>query len=338
MGREREAEMNGAVATGPWSRSSRLMAALRSDYLVLFLCVGLFAGLAPFTPGLATADNLLGLLGNMAPLLVVALGQTLVLIVGGIDLSVTSIIALTSVVGALAMNRESGWLAGSPLAAPAAVLLMLGLGGLIGAGNGLAVTKLGMPPFMVSLTAMMFLSGLAIWLTQSRNVGNLPAAFTQLGSRPAFALSIATALAGFVHLMLERSLYGRWFRAAGLNARTAHVSGVPVPGVILTAYVACGVLAASASVLYTGRLETGSPVLGQRLLLDVIGAAVIGGTSLFGGKGKVAWTLFGVLFLALMDNALNLLGLSHFAIMMVKGGVILVAALLDTVRNRGSAT
>ena len=93
-------------------------------------------------------------------------------------------------------------------------------------------------------------------------------------------------------------------------------------------------LAAAASVLYTGRLETGSPVLGQRILLDVIGATVLGGTSLFGGKGRVSWTFFGVLFLSLLDNALNLLGLSHFTIMMVKGGVILLAALLDTARTR----
>jgi ribose/xylose/arabinose/galactoside ABC-type transport system permease subunit len=326
--------MNGAADSGPRRPSSLLAAALRSEYLVLLLCAGLFAGLAPFTPGLATADNLLGLLGNLAPLLVVALGQTVVLVAGGIDLSVTSTIALTSVVGALAMNRDTGWLAGSPMAAPVAVLLMLGLGGFIGAGNGLAVAKLRMPPFMVSLTAMMFVSGFAIWLTQSKNVGNLPAAFTGLGSRPAVALPLAAAAAGLVHLLLERSLYGRWLRAAGFNARTARVSGVPVEGVVVAAYVASGVLAAAASVLYTGRLETGSPVLGQRILLDVVGATVIGGTSLFGGKGKVSWTFFGVLFLALLDNALNILDLSHFAIMMVKGGVILLAALLDTARNR----
>ena len=326
--------MNGAAETGSRSRWPPLLALLRSEYLVLFLSAGLFAGLAPFTPGLASTDNFLGLLGNLAPLLVVALGQTLVLIVGGIDLSVTSTIALTSVVGALVMNRDTGWLAGSSMAAPVAVLVMFGLGGIIGGCNGLAVTKLRMPPFMVSLTAMMFLSGFAIWLTHSKNIGNLPAAFTVLGSRPALALPLAAALAGLIHLLLERSLYGRWLRAVGFNPRTAHVSGVPVEGVVIAAYVASGVLAAAASVLYTGRLETGSPVLGQRILLDVIGATVIGGTSLFGGKGKVPWTLFGVLFLTMMDNALNLIGLSHFSIMMVKGGVILLAAWMDTARNR----
>jgi ribose transport system permease protein len=89
-----------------------------------------------------------------------------------------------------------------------------------------------------------------------------------------------------------------------------------------------------AAVLYTGQAESGSPVLGQRMLLDIIGATVIGGTSLFGGKGKVIWTLFGVLFIKLLDNSLNLLDLSYFSIMMVKGGVILLAAGLDAMRGR----
>jgi len=307
---------------------------LRSEYLVLLLCGALFLALAPFTLGLASVGNFLNLLGNLLPLLVVAVGLTVVLITGGIDLSVTSTIALTSVVGAFVMNGDTGWLAGSPFAVPTAVALMLLLGGLVGAFNGFAVTMLRMPAFIVTLTTMMFLSGLAIWLTKSKPIYNLPAAFTALGSRLWLTLIIATALAGFAHLMLTRSLFGRWLHAVGHNVRTAHVSGVPVAGVTVAAYVVSGVFAAAASVLYTARLETGSPVLGQRLLLDVIGATVIGGTSLFGGKGKVLWTFFGVLFLTLLDNALNLLGLSHFTIMMVKGAVILAAAVLDAVRNR----
>ena len=142
------------------------------------------------------------------------------------------------------------------------------------------------------------------------------------------------AVAGVTHLVLSRTVFGHWLRAVGLNPRTARVSGVPADAVVVGAYVASGVLAAAGSVLYTARLETGSPVLGQRLLLDVVGAVVIGGTSLSGGKGRVSWTLSGVLFLVVLDNALNLLGFSHFAIMMAKGGVILAAAFLDTARNR----
>lgn len=314
--------------------AARAAGLLRSESLILVLSALVFGLLAPFTPGLASVGNALNLLGSLLPLLVVALGLTVVLIAGGIDLSVTSTMALTSVLGASVMNGDSGWLAGSPLAVPAAILLMLLAGGLVGAVNGLAVTALRMPAFIVTLTTMMFFSGLAIWLTQSRPIYNLPAAFTALGSRLWLTLLIAAALAGFAHLMLARSLFGRWLYAVGHNARAAHVSGVPVAGVTFAAYVVSGVFAAAAAVLYTARLETGSPVLGQRLLLDVIGAVVIGGTSLFGGKGKVLWTFFGVLFLTLLDNALNLRGLSHFAIMMVKGGVILLAALLDAARNK----
>ena len=329
--------MNPASVSARRSARPLVTSVLRSQYLVFLLCGVLFAALAPFTPGLASVDNFTNLLGNLAPLLVVAVGQTLVLIAGGIDLSVTSTIALTSVVGAMVMSGDNGWLKGSPMATPAAVAVMLGLGAWVGLGNGLAVTKLRMPAFIVTLTTMMFLSGLAVWLTKSQPLYNLPAGFTALGSRLWLALPIAAALAGFAHLLLTRSLFGHWLRAVGFNPRTANVSGVPVEGVVIGAYVASGLLAAAASVLYTARLETGSPVLGQRILLDVIGATVIGGTSLFGGRGQVLWTLFGVLFLTLLDNALNLLGLSHFTIMMTKGGVILLAALLDTARNRWSA-
>jgi len=306
----------------------------RSEYLVLLLCAVLVTALAPFTPGLVSVQNFADVLGNLSPLLIVALGQTIVLIAGGIDLSVTSVIALTSVAGAAVMNAAHGWLGGHPLAVPAGVCLMLLLGALVGAGNGLAVTKLRMPAFIVTLTTMMFFSGLAIWLTKSKGIAGLPSSFTVIGGRLWLALSIALGVAALSHLFLSRSLFGQWLFAVGHNPRAAHVSGVPVDGVLIGAYTVSGLLAGAASVLYTARLETGSPVLGQRILLDVIGAAVIGGTSLFGGKGKVAWTIGGVLFLTLLDNALVLRGLSHFSVMMAKGGVILFAALLDALRNR----
>jgi ribose/xylose/arabinose/galactoside ABC-type transport system permease subunit len=135
-------------------------------------------------------------------------------------------------------------------------------------------------------------------------------------------------------VLLTRTVLGRWLFAVGGNARTALVSGVPVERVVLFAYVACAVCAAVASILYTARLETGSPVLGQRILLDVIGAVVIGGTSLFGGRGSVLGTVYGALFITLLDNGLNLMGLSSFSVLMVKGTVILAAALVDAIRER----
>lgn len=309
-----------------------------AEYQVLILCLIWFLASAPFTPGLVSSNNISNIFSNMLPLLIVAAGQTIVLITGGIDLSATSVMAVTSVAGAMVMSGDQGLLGGSAWAAPAGLAAMLLTGATIGLLNGAAIARLGLPPFIVTLTTMMFFSGLAVWLTKSKTIYNLPASIVALGKGSfyfiPYALAATAPLVVALHLLLSRSLPGRRLYACGHNARAAEISGVPVASTITLAYVLSGVCAAAAAALYTGRLETGSPVLGQRLLLDVIGAAVIGGASLFGGRGKIVWTIYGVLFLTLIDNTLNLAGYSHFAIMMVKGGVILLAALLDVLRRR----
>jgi ribose transport system permease protein len=307
---------------------------LRSEYLVLVLSGVYFTALLPFTDGLASPENLANLLSNLLPLLVVCIGQTIVLITGGIDLSVTSVMALTSVLGAQVMTAEGGLLAGSAWAVPAGVAAMIGAGMAVGWLNGAAIARLQMPPFIVTLSGMMFFSGLVVWLTQSKKIGGLPPEFTAFGKHLGLTLAVALAVAGLTEAGLRWTVFGRWLYAVGHNAKTAFISGVPVRGVVWGAYVFSGACAACAAILYTGRQETGDPVLGQRLLLDIVGATVIGGTSLFGGKGNVLWTLGGALFLTLIDNSLNLLNLSHFTIMMVKGGVILLAAVLDAARHR----
>lgn len=305
-----------------------------SEYLVLWLSILYVAALGPFTPGFLSLENLGNVLLTLLPLFVVALGQTVVLITGGIDLSVTAVIGLASILGAKLANSANGWLAGSAWAAPAAVGLMLLVGAGVGLANGVAIVRLRMPAFLVTLTSMMFFSGLAIWITHSRNINELPRSFTLLGANLWIASGVVIAVAAAVHVVLSRTLFGHWLYALGHNARAAAISGVPVQTVSIAAYILCGACAALAAVLYTGQAETGSPVLGQRVLLDVIGATVLGGTSLFGGRGKVLWTLCGVLFLKLVDNSLNLLSLSLFTITMVKGAVILAAALLDAARHR----
>jgi ribose/xylose/arabinose/galactoside ABC-type transport system permease subunit len=328
-----------SITTNARSDWRNRVSGLRSaEYQVLGLCLIWFLAAIPLTPGLTSANNVSNLFSNLMPLLIVATGQTIVLIAGGIDLSVTSVMALSSVTGALVMSGDQGLLGGSAWAAPAGVAAMLLTGALIGWLNGAAITRLGMPPFIVTLTTMMFFSGLAIWLTKSKTIYHLPPAFIAIGKGSFFFLPYALLLTSLLvvaaHVLLSRSLAGRWLYACGHNAQAAEISGVPVGQTITRAYVSSGVCAAVAAILFTGRLETGSPVLGQRLLLDVIGAAVIGGASLFGGRGKVVWTIYGVLFLTLIDNTLNLAGHSHFTIMMVKGGVILLAALLDVLRRR----
>lgn len=330
---------------------------LLSDYFVLYLSLAYFLVLLPFIPTLASPENLGNLLSNLWPLLAVAVGQTFVLIVAGIDLSQTSTIALASVVAAALMTqavnpvlfeksplwgwfltKDGGPLGHSPLGVWTGIAAMLLTGILVGLLNGLSITRLRMPPFMVTLVSMTFFSAFAIWLTKSENIINLPPAYLAIGEAGwgvlSIALVISAGLAFAAHWILSRTLLGRQFYAVGNNPKAALVSGVPVERVVLLAYVFSGFCAAVGSLLYASRLEMGRPTLGNNSLLDVIGAAVIGGTSLFGGKGKILWTVFGVLFFVLLSNTLNLLNLDFYTVSIVKGGVILLAAGLDVLRTR----
>ena len=331
-----------APASRPWLR--RL---LLSEYLVLALTVLYVALMAPIAPELLAAATWADILGAMMPLLIIAIGQTFVLIVAGIDLSATSVLAMSSVMAAAVMTLDGPLGGAAPaIAVTAGILTFLAVGGAIGAFNGACVTRLDMPPFIVTLTTMMFFSGAAIWVTtlltdDGSSIGNLPRAFVFIGQGRVFGIPfsvlIAVVLGLLAHIVLSRTLYGRWLFAIGLNARAAEVSGVPVRRVVFLAYVVSGLCAGLAAVIYTGRIETGTPVLGQRILLDVVGAAVIGGVSLFGGKGKIVWTVYGALFLTVIDKGLQLLGLSLASTFAVKGGVILAAAVLDAQRQRLAA-
>lgn len=292
----------------------------------LLACAVLFAVMAMVTDDLATTRNLTSIGSSVIPLFLLALGQMAVMISGGIDLSVTATIALASVTGATVM-RDNG-------SVTAGVAAMLATGMAVGLANGAAVAWLRLPPFIVTLTTQMFLSGLAVWMVQSKSIGGLPSGFVRLGKEIPLATGAAVVAGALGHVLLQRSVWGRQLYAAGVNPEAARFSGLPVPWIRLRSYVAGGLLAALASVILTARIETGSPVLGQRMLLDVIGAAVLGGVSLHGGRGHVLWVLGGALFFAVLDNALNLLDLSHFRIMMAKGGVILAAAAFDAWKTK----
>lgn len=307
---------------------------LQSDYLIVVICVLYFSVAAPLVPGFATIWNLKTILGYSLPLIVAAAGLTVVLITAGIDLSITSIIAVTSVVGGMIMNGETGWLAGSPLATPLAIAGMLFVGMLMGFANGVSVAWLKIPPFMATLVMMMFGSGFAIWITQSRKIFELPPSFLSLTGNQVLEVSLVAIVVLALHLFLSRTRYGKWLYAIGQNPETARISGTPVSSMLLTAYVLSGLTAAMSSILFTATLETADPEMARTNLLDIIGATVISGVSLFGGKGRVTWTVFGVLLLVFIDNTLNLSNVSFFFITMTKGGVILAAALLDVLRRR----
>ena len=333
---------------------------LMSEYLILYLCLALFGILYFVVPVIATPYNLSNLFSNIWPLFAVAIGQTFVLIIAGIDLSQGAVISLSSVAGAafiatavdpivfeksplwgVLLFEEGALMAGSPIGLPVAILAMLAVGLLVGLLNGLAVALARIPPFMVTLVSGMFCAALAIFLVKSENIINLPLDFTSIGDSTGIitaALVIAVVLAVVAHLVLSRTVFGRWLYAIGTNPRAAVVSGVPARKVTVATYMFSGLCAAIASVIYSSRMGMGRPTLGDPLLLDIIGGAVIGGTSLAGGKGKIVWTFFGVLFLSLLGNALSLLNVPFFYIEIVKGSVILFAALIDVLRRRTALT
>lgn len=350
---------------------------LLSDYFILVLTILFFVAASLFYPTLRLPGNVSNQFSNMWPLLTVAIGQTFVLIVGGIDLSQGAIMGITSVIGALIMSstldaatfdksplwgnlisETGGLLAGSEWAVPVGVLAMLLVGALIGLFNGFAITRFNMAPFMVTLVTLTFFGSFALWLTASRNVSGLPEAFTELGKGdiisiylgpkltpdiarrdilPAitYPFVIALGLAAIAAFILSRTVFGCHMIAIGTNKRASQISGVPDKRVIMLVYMFSGLCAAVASILYSARLGIGQPSLGSgNILLDIIGAAVIGGTSLFGGKGSVKGTFFGVMFFTLLLNILNAMRLSPFIIDAVKGAIILLAALFDITRTR----
>ncbi|MEO5822120.1 MAG: ABC transporter permease [Vicinamibacteraceae bacterium] len=296
------------------------------------LCVAAFAAFALTVPGFATGTNIEAVLIAALPLLLLVSGQTFVLVSGGIDLSATAVVGLASVAGGLVMSHDVQPGAGGLPPAAGPVLMVL-TGALAGAVNGVCIGALRMPAFMVTLTVGMFSGGLAVLLVRlaadTETLFNLPRAFVALGGTPLAAGLIAGVSALAAEVLLGGTAFGRMLRAVGYNARAARTSGVPVVAVTAAAYVLSGTFAALAAVLLTGSLETASPAHGRTLLLDVIGATVIGGTSLSGGRGQVWGAALGVLFLGMLSNALTLLNVSDFAVTIVKGGLILVAAIVD---------
>ncbi len=318
--------------------SRKLYAILHSEHLLFYLIGVYLLVAAPFIPGLLSAGNFRNVLSNLLPLLVVSIAQGFVLITAGIDLSIIAVFACSSVIGGLIMTSNGGWLANRASAVPVGLAAMILVGAGIGLINGLSITRLKMPPFVVTLSTMTFFCGAAVWITHSSNIYQLPAGFVAIGTggmlHVPYALLLTALLALAAHLVLSRTVIGRWLYSVGQNRQTALISGIPVTHTIVFAYVVSGVCSACTAVLLMGRLETASPIIGQKLLLDTVAAPVIGGVSLFGGRGRISWIIFGALFVSLMDNGLNMVGLSYFVIMIAKGGLLLMAALLDVRRTK----
>lgn len=345
------------MASRPFLPGTIIKRTIVSEYFVLILTVVYFLIVWQFVPWLGNRANLNNILARIWPLLAAAVGQTFVLIVAGIDLSQVAVMAVTSVVSTSLITRsvnpmlfegnpiwevlvfeEGGLLAAHPAGIPIAVVTALVIGILIGLLNGTAIAVFRMPAFVVTLVSMMFFGAFAIFLTYSENIMNLPAGFTGIAMErmgPVSASMVtAIVLAIVAYLILGRSVIGRWMYAIGLNPRAARVSGVPTKRVIVFVYAFSGFCAAVAGLLMTSRLQVGRPVAGGLdTMLQIIGANVIGGMSLMGGKGKVQWTFFGVLFFVVLQNSVDQMNLDTFVVRIVLGCAILLAAGLDVLRT-----
>jgi len=280
--------------------------------------------LAVATDTFFTVDNLSNVLRQNAFPAVIAAGMTFVILTAGIDLSVGSVVGLAGVLCADALVH--GWSVWAAAGAGLTVGLVVGL------ANGLIVTRVRVPPFVVTLAMMLVVRGAAYKYTNANTISGLPSSFSLLSQRSSMAIVMVVVFA-IAWMLLTRTPFGRHVYATGGNPDAAWLSGVRVNRVLMAVYVLCGLSAGLAGVLVASRLNAGYPRAGELYELDAVAAVVVGGTSLFGGRGSIWGTLAGAFFIGILNNGLNLFNVSPYDQMIVKGAVLLAAASLDRWRS-----
>jgi ribose transport system permease protein len=289
---------------------------------------------ALLSPHFLTADNLLNVSLQVSITAIVAVGMTFVILTGGIDLSVGSLVAFVGVITTSMMVMDI------PVSLVLVIAITTGL--LIGAGTGsvagLLITRFRITPFIVSLALMTILRGAAFIYTQGRPIWEIPEEFKVLGSNRVAGIPIPTLLMLLVyiiaHVALTRTAFGRHVYAVGGNAEAARLAGIRTNRVLVQVYTLCGALTALSGILLASRLSSGQPNAGIMYELDVIAAVVVGGTSLNGGRGTIIGTFIGSMLIGVLRNGLNLLDVESYIQQVVVGVVILFAVMGDRLRGR----
>jgi ribose/xylose/arabinose/galactoside ABC-type transport system permease subunit len=289
---------------------------------------------AILSPSFLTVDNFVNVALQIAIYGILAVGMTLVIITGGIDLSVGSVVALAGVATAGLMEKLAGQ---ASLGVTLAIVLGIVLGLISGGFAGLMVTRLRVPPFIVTLALMTIERGLAFILTGGFSIGNLPLGFGflgrgHLGPVPVPVLTMALVFAAG-YLLLSKSRSGRYIYAIGGNEEASRLSGINTKTVVHGVYLLNGGLAGLAGITLASRLGAGVPNAGLQYELDVIAAVVVGGTSLMGGVGSVMGTFWGTVFIGILNNGLNLANVDPYTQKVALGVVILLAVLLDRMKE-----
>ncbi len=309
------------------AQSKPLLLALNNAPLILFAVV--LAAFGLLSPKFLSGDNLVNILIQTSATGIVATGMTFVLLTAGVDLSVGAIMF----VGAAVAGKMV--LAGQPL--PWALAAMLGIGMIFGAANAVFITGLRIVSFIVTLATLFVGRGFALWITETRAM-NLPENFLQLGSArvagipvPVFVFAAVGALA---HFTLTRTPYGRQIYALGNNLENARKAGVRADRILFTVYVISGLCAALGGIISLAQLGAVSPKFGLDYEFKAIAAAVLGGTSLFGGRGHVfPGTVVGAVLIQSVENGLNILNADPYLYPLITSAIIFLAVLLDSARN-----
>jgi ribose transport system permease protein len=295
---------------------------------LLLLCLALFIA----TPFFLTVNNLLNILDQVTILGILALGMTFVIVTGGIDLSVGSVLALSMMVLGWT-SHNAGW----PL--PVSILAAVIVGGLCGLANGLGITITKLPPFIATLAMLSIARGTANVITDGQQIVGYPDWFTGLSTERYFGFLTTTAIVLILLLVggwafMRYRPGGRELYAIGGSPEVARLAGIGVKKTTAGVYVMMGLLAGLAGVVLASRLDSSQPSAAVGIELDVIAAVVIGGASLTGGVGGIPGTIVGVLIIGVLRNGLNLLSVSPFVQQIVIGVVIALAVMVDVLRHR----
>ncbi len=292
--------------------------------------IALCAILAVISDRFLTVSNLLNVARQISLNAIISVGMTLVILTGGIDLSVGSIVAMAgSLTAGLLL---SGWGAGI------AIVAGLVLGTVLGLLNGLLITKGKIPAFIATMGMMTIVRGYTLVYTDGRPITGLSEEFRWLGGGylggiPVPVIIMALIFAG-AYIFLKHNRFGRYIYAIGGNEEAARLSGIQTKYILAGVYGIAGLLSAVSGIILTSRLNSAQPTAGMGFEMDAIAAVVLGGTSLSGGVGTIGGTLIGAMIIGVLDNGLNLLNVSSFYQQVAKGIVILLAVLLDRKRSK----
>jgi ribose transport system permease protein len=301
-----------------------------SNYIIVFAILIECAVFAFLAPSFLSFDNFVNVALSIAVIGILAVGMTFVILTGGIDLSIGSVVALAGVAAAILTVKSGSVIAGFAAA--------IGIALLCGCFNGLFTAYLKIPAFIVTLAVMTIARGLAFIFSEGRSIGDLPDNFSRLGKFSIFGIpaSVLIMLAAFAvgWFLLSQTRFGRYVYAVGGNAEASFLAGINTKSIIFWVYVLNGLLVGIAAVVLSSRLGAGVPNSGVQYELDVIAAVVVGGTSLTGGRGSVAATFFGAVFIGVLNNGLNLSGIDPYLQKIALGTVILLAVLADKLQKK----